>query len=124
MVAIVFQGAGAGNVGYAIPAEVVHRVRQDLSSGGKLSRGWLGLALRTDSTVPQISRLLPDSPALLAGIKVNDIILSIGNRPITDYADAANAFFYLVPEQPVRVKVRRNTELLDFTLTPTKPKDP
>ena len=124
VVAIVFQGAGAGNVGYAIPAEVVHRVRQDLSSGGKLNRGWLGLALRTDSSVPQISRLLPNSPALLAGIKVNDFILSIGNRPVTDYADAANAFFYLVPEQPVRVKIRRNTELLEFTLTPTRPKDP
>ena len=124
VVAIVFQAAGNGNSGYAIPAEVVHRVHQDLSHGGKLNRGWLGLALRAESAVPQICRLLPDSPAALAGIKVNDVILSIGTRQVAEYADAANAFFYLIPGKPVEVKVRRNTEQLEFTLTPTKPIEP
>ncbi len=124
VVAIVFQSAGNGNLGYAIPAEVVHRVYQDLAKGGKLNRGWLGLALRAESSVPQISRLLPDSPATRAGIKVNDVILSIGTRPVNDYADAANAFFYLVPGQPVRVKLRRNAEQLEFNVTPVKPIEP
>ena len=124
VVALVFQGAGSGTSGYAIPAEVVHRVHQDLIQGGKLNRGWLGLALRAESPVPQICRLLPDSPAALAGIKVNDVILSIGNRPVTDYADAANAFFYLVPGRPVQVRLRRNTEQLEFTITPVKPAEP
>ncbi|MBC7981294.1 MAG: serine protease [Armatimonadetes bacterium] len=122
VVAIVFQGAGTGNTGYAIPAEAVHRVRRDVSSDGRLIRGWLGLALRAESQIPLISRVLPDSPAALAGIKSNDVLLSIGSRQITDYADAANAFFYLIPGQPVNVKLLRGVEPLEFMLTPTKPK--
>ena len=120
VVAIVFQSSGGGNIGYALPAEAVQRVKQDITKGGQLSRGWLGLALRADSSIPRISRVLPDSPAAAAGIQPNDVLLSIGTRQITEYADAANAFFYLVPGQPVRVKLLRGAEPLEFTLTPTK----
>lgn len=122
VVAIVFQSAGSGTVGYAIPAEAVHRVYRDIATSGRLTRGWLGLALRAESQIPQISRVLPDSPAEKAGIRPKDVLLSIGSRPITDYADAANAFFYLVPGEPVKVKLLRGVEPLEFTLTPTKPK--
>lgn len=119
---IVFQSSGSGNVGYAIPAEAVRRVQQDICSGGRLIRGWLGLALRAESPTPQISRVLPDSPAAAAGIRPNDVLLSIGARQIADYADAANAFFYLIPGRSVKVKLLRDAEQLEFTLTPTKPK--
>ncbi len=122
VVAIVFQSSGSGNTGYAIPAEAVHRVKHDVANGGSLVRGWLGLALRAESKIPQISRVLPDSPAAAAGIKPNDVLLSIGNRQITEYADAANAFFYLIPGEAVRVKLLRGVEPLEFTLTPSKPK--
>lgn len=122
VVAIVFQNVGPGNTGYAIPAEAVHRVRRDLCDGGQLIRGWLGLALRAESKIPQISRVIPDSPAATAGIKPQDVLLSIDNRQIADYADAANAFFYLIPGRSVRVKILRGVETLEFTLTPTKPK--
>ena len=121
VVAIIFQSAGSGNAAYAIPAEAVHRVHRDISTSGRLVRGWLGLALRTESQIPQISGVLPDSPAAAAGIKQNDVLLSIGSRPITDYADAANAFFYLIPGQPVKVKLLRGVKPLEFILTPTKP---
>jgi S1-C subfamily serine protease len=122
VVAIVFQSSGGGNVGYALPAEAVHRVLRDISSGGQLSRGWLGLALRAESQIPRISRVLPDSPAAAAGVQPNDVLLSIGSRQIADYADAANAFFYLIPGQPVRVKLLRGVEQLEVTLTPTMSK--
>lgn len=122
VVCLVFQSSGNGNIGYAIPAEAVHRVRQDICNGGRLTRGWLGLALRAESQMPEVSRVLPDSPAAAAGIKPSDLLLSIGMRPVSDYADAANAFFYLIPGQPVRVKLLRDAEQLEFTLTPTQPK--
>lgn len=122
IVAIVFQGSGSGTIGYAIPSEAVNRVKQDLLNHGQLIRGWLGLALRADSQEPLVSRILPDSPAADAGIHAGDLLLSIGSRRITDYADAANAFFYLVPGQPVSVKLQRAGTPLEFTLTPVKPR--
>ena len=122
VVAIVFQSSGGGNIGYALPAEAVHRVLRDVSGGGQLSRGWLGLALRAESQIPRISRVLPDSPAASAGVQPGDLLLSIGARQITDYADAVNAFFYVIPGQPVTAKLLRGVEQLEVTLTPTTPK--
>lgn len=120
VVGILFQEAGAGNTAYAIPAEAVHRVQQDISKGGALVRGWLGLSLRADVQAPQVVRVLPDSPAAAAGTLPGDVLTSIGNRKITEYADAANAFFYLIPGLPVRVKLLRGSQPLEFTLTPTR----
>ncbi len=119
--AIVFQDAGGGNVGYAIPAEAVRRVRHDICNGGHLVRGWLGLSLRAESQSPQVVRVLPNSPASAAGVLPGDILVSIGSRQVTGYADAANAFFYLIPGQPVKVKLLRGVDQLEYSLTPTKP---
>ncbi|MBC8126085.1 MAG: serine protease, partial [Gloeobacteraceae cyanobacterium ES-bin-144] len=121
VVGIVFQAAGAGNAGYAIPAEAVRRVQHDLLSGGRLVRGWLGLSLKAENQSPQIVRVLPNSPAAAAGIKPGDVLLNVGNRQVTDYADAANAFFYLIPGQAVRVKLLRGVDQFEYSLTPTKP---
>lgn len=118
---IVFQAADGANTGYAIPAEAVHRVRRDVCSSGRLVRGWLGLALRAETQTPQIIRVLPQSPAQAAGVRPNDVLLSVDKRQIADYADAANAFFYLVPGEPVKVRVMRGAETLEFVLTPTRP---
>lgn len=118
---IVFQGAGKGGTAYVIPADAVHRVRRDVCHGGRLVRGWLGLSLRAENQSPRIVRVLPGSPAALAGINPDDLLLSVGAHRISDYPDAANAFFYLVPGQPVLVKLRRGTEPLEFSVTPTRP---
>ncbi len=120
VVGILFQGAGADNMAYAIPAEAVHRVRQDIGKGGALVRGWLGISLRADVPVPQVVRVLPNSPAAAAGALPGDVLTSIGSRKINDYADAANAFFYLIPGTPVKVKFIRGAQPLEFTLTPTR----
>ncbi len=120
VVGLVFQGSGNGNNGYAIPAEAVHRVRKDLLTDGKMVRGWIGIGLRAESQLPQLSRVLPGSPAEKVGIRENDVILSIGSKPVKDYVDAVNAFFYLAPGQPVGVKLLRKVEQLEFTVTPAK----
>lgn len=121
IVAVVFQSSGAGNTGYAIPAEAVHRVKKDVCSGGKLVRGWLGLSLRAETQSPQVVRVLPGSPAAQVGIQPSDVIQNVGGHSVSDYADAANAFFYLIPGQPVQLRLLRGAEQLEFTLTPTKP---
>lgn len=121
VVGIVFQGSGTGNNGYAIPVEAVHRVKRDIINGGSLIRGWVGLALQSESSLPQISRILNGSPAALGGIHVEDVITRVGSRTVNDYADASNAFFYLVPGEPVTIGLRRGQQPLEITLTPTGP---
>jgi hypothetical protein len=117
--ALVFQEADTEKSAYAIPCEAVHRVYRDIRRTGRLQRGFLGLALRAESPSPQVVRVLPDSPATRAGIRPADQLVKVGVHPVASYADAANAFFYLVPGQPVKVELLRNGSPLSFTLTPT-----
>jgi len=119
--AVVFQDAGVASTGYAIPAEAVRRVQRDICTSGQLVRGWLGLSLRAETQSPQVVRVLPESPASAAGIQPGDVLVSVGSRQISDYADAANAFFYLVPGHPVKVKLLRGVDQLEYSLTPTRP---
>lgn len=118
VVGIVFQNAGSGNTAYVIPCEAVRRVQRDVANGGLLKRGWLGLALLAETQAPRIVRVLEDSPAAEAGILPGDLLTQIGARSITDYADVANAFFYLIPGQAVKVKLLRGGKTVEFTLNP------
>lgn len=118
---IVFQ-SGGGNAGFAIPAEAVHRVRRDVCNGGRLVRGWLGLTLNPESKSSRVVRVFPQSPASGAGVLPEDVLLAVGSRQITDYADAANAFFYLVPQQATQVKVMRGGRPLVVSITPGMPR--
>lgn len=120
--AVFFQPSGNGSTGFAIPAEAVHRVKDDICSKGRLVRGWIGLSLRADQQAPQVVRVLANSPAARSGIRPRDILTEIGSYPISSYADAVNAFFYLRPDQPVKVKVLRGVEPLEVTVTPVTPR--
>jgi S1-C subfamily serine protease len=115
--AVVFQRVGSRTC-YAIPAEAVHRVRRDLGESGGLRRGWLGLALDPASRIPRVLRVLPDSPASKAGVLAGDVLLGVGSRPVAEYADAANAFFYLVPGEAVQVRLVRASQAYELSLTP------
>lgn len=119
VMAVVFQSAGADSA-YAIPVEAVQRVKADVFSGGKLVRGWLGLSLRAESPSPQVMRVTPDSPASKADIRSNDVLLQVGTRAVANYADAANAFFYLSPQEPVALRLLRGTEEISVTVSPVK----
>lgn len=121
IVAIVFQASATPKVGYAIPAEAVHRVHRDLANGGKLVRGYLGLSLRAENKSPTIVKVIPNSPAAAAGIHPGDVLLKVGTRQISDYPDAVNAFFFLIPGQPVQVKLRRGSANHDLELIPIRP---
>lgn len=116
--AILFQSAGDGNNAFAVPAEAVHRVHRDINQHGKLVRGWLGLTLNAQSRDPQVVRVLTDSPAANAGIRPNDVLQQVGVRRISSYADAVDAFFYLVPGEAVNLKILRGAEPLEIMLTP------
>ncbi|HVJ45261.1 MAG TPA: S1C family serine protease [Luteolibacter sp.] len=117
--AVVFQKGDNENCIYAIPAEAVHRVAKDITGKGRLVRGWLGVSLRVENEAPKIVRIFPGSPAADVGMKEDDLISKIGGRDVSNYAEVANAFFYVVPGEPVDIEVNRGGSVLAFTLMPT-----
>ena len=67
---------------------------------------------------PIIESVRPGSPAQKAGLQNGDVILSIGIRKVSDYAEVVDAFFYLIAGKPQVFKVLRGTEVKDITVTP------
>jgi hypothetical protein len=104
---------------YAIPAQAVRRVQHDMDSDRKIVRGWLGITLSTESSVPRITRIFPDSPAAKADLRENDILVKAGEYPTNRYPDAVNALFYAVPGKPLGIEIMRGGKRITSTVTPT-----
>lgn len=83
---------GFMGLSFAIPIEMAMNAADQLRDKGRVSRGWLGVMIQdvthelADSFgLPQptgalVSRVLPDSPAEKAGVRVGDIILKFNDR--------------------------------------------
>jgi Do/DeqQ family serine protease len=92
--AIVATGQG---IGFAIPANMVKRVTNQLVDRGKVLRGWLGVSVQplsrelaqslglTDTHGAVVARVYPDSPAASAGLVQNDVIVAFDGTPVDDY---------------------------------------
>jgi S1-C subfamily serine protease len=108
--AILSSGPTGGSIGlgFAIPVNTVRRVARDLiahgTSGLRVARQpWLGIefgAVRENLGqalgLPryrgaQIAHVMPETPASLAGLEDDDIILSIDGNAIEDQSDVVNA---------------------------------
>ncbi|MBB1125344.1 Do family serine endopeptidase [Thiospirillum jenense] len=119
---------GFMGVSFAIPIEVVMDVVHQLSTRGRVSRGWLGVLIQDVTrelaetfSMPQprgalVTQVLPDSPAMQAGIQVGDIILSFNRKPV----DMSSALPPLVGQTPVgsqaQIEVLRIGKVLPLTL--------
>lgn len=111
-----------GNVGiaFAVPADTVKRVVEQLEKGGKVSRGWLGVKIQNidkdlagslglkEPKGAIISEVMGDGPAAAAGLKVEDAILQIDTKRIEDSRDLARTIADLPAKSTVDVKVWRN----------------
>src|SRR5213594_765931 len=92
--AIVATGQG---IGFAIPANIVKRITGQLIDRGKVTRGWLGVAVQP--LTPElaqalgmklakgavVSRVYPLSPAAAAELQQNDVILTFDGVTVEDY---------------------------------------
>jgi serine protease Do len=111
-----------GNVGiaFAVPADTVKRVVEQLEKGGKVSRGWLGVKIQNidkdlagslglkEPKGAIVSEVMKDGPAADAGLKVEDAILSVDDKKIEDSRDLARTIADLPAKATVDVKVWRN----------------
>ena len=87
---------GFQGIGFAIPSNDALKTMQDILARGRPIRGFLGMALAdmgpnarrildySDEPGVRISRILPNSPAMHAGLLENDIIISFGGEKATN----------------------------------------
>ena len=95
--AIASNSGGNEGIGFSIPGNIVLLVARQLIEHNAVSRGYLGVQMNLDFTAAKaaelglsrkigvlISSVTPNSPADLAGLQVNDVIIRYGNVLIED----------------------------------------
>ncbi len=88
------RSGGYQGLSFAVPIDVAMDVVEQLKTGGKVSRGWLGVLIQ--EVTPELAQsfnldkprgalvgqVLPNSPAQAAGIQVGDIIVAFNGQAI------------------------------------------
>src|SRR6266542_4374874 len=107
--AIFSQSGGNIGIGFAIPINLVKDLLPQLKSGGKITRGWLGVSIQGMTPdlaaalgVDQVkgalvSSVVHDGPAERAGIKAGDVVVAYDGKEINH----ANDLPFLVAGTPV-----------------------
>ncbi|MBN4053371.1 trypsin-like peptidase domain-containing protein [Haliea sp. AH-315-K21] len=90
---------GSSGVAFAIPATVVKNITDQLICNGYASRGWIGVAVRNVPSsaavglglaTPKgalVTAITEGSPAQVAGIQVNDVIVAVNHNVIDNRYD-------------------------------------
>ncbi|HOP15861.1 MAG: DegQ family serine endoprotease [Gammaproteobacteria bacterium] len=85
---------GFMGLSFAIPIELAVNVADQLRDSGRVARGYLGVLIQdVDRNLAEsfgmaqphgalVSRVMPDSPADQAGLKVGDVILEFNGKPL------------------------------------------
>lgn len=94
--AVIAEGQG---LGFSLPIDLVKILLPQLNEKGRVARSWLGVVVQ-EITIPLkeklglpvdngsfITQVVPNSPAALAGIQENDIIVGFNGRPIKKSRD-------------------------------------
>jgi serine peptidase DegS len=135
--AVLAQDAGTAGISFAIPVDLVRGVVAEIKKNGRVIRGWLGLepddltraeyqALGLDSNVGiLLSGVYENGPAAAAGLRRNDVILSINGEPIQSGQQARLLVAGLRPGDPVELVGWRNGRRFTTTiLAGERPKEP
>lgn len=121
-------GAYAG-YGFAVPANIVSKVVEDLIKYGMVQRGYLGLMIRSvDGNLAKEKELevtegvyvdstTINSAAGEAGIKVGDVIVEVDNVEVNTSAKLLEMIGRHHPGDKVSLKVNRKGKELDFSVT-------
>jgi serine protease Do len=87
-------GQSYRGISFAIPSRTARDIYNQIVSGGKVARAWLGVGLQAldademkelGVTAPAgilVTRLVPNSPASLGGLRPGDVIVEWNGKPV------------------------------------------
>lgn len=115
-------------INFAIPYALAHRIMQELITHGRVIRGYLGiggadippmmaqLLKLEDRTGLFVEGLNEQGPAAKAGVKVEDVLLKIDNKPIINTRYAMDKVAETRPGDTIKVTLLRDGKLLTLPI--------
>jgi len=127
--AIVSQTGGNVGIGFATPINLIKELLPELEAKGKVTRGWMGLAIQevtpdlADAFGLQkphgalVAKVLTGGPADLGGIKVGDVITEYDGQQVKEASDFPLMVARTQVNKEVQVKVLREGKNVPFSVT-------
>lgn len=128
--AIVSRSGGSSGIGFAVPVNMVQPIREQLKNGGKVRRGWLGVAIQdltpglAKSLSLQnlrgvlVSDVMDGGPADKGKLEAGDVITAVNGRPTHTAAQLRNRVGLTRPGTSAKLDVMRGgkARTLDIVL--------
>ena len=127
----ILAGNGGGNqgIGFAIPIDMARRVMDQILKNGKVSRGYLGVAIQ--EVTPDLAKAFaapegkgalvggvsPDGPGAKAGLQKGDVIEEIDGQEVSGVNELRLRIASTAPGTTVHLKVLHNGQSRDVAVT-------
>jgi putative serine protease PepD len=121
--------AQSAGIGFAIPVDFAIDIANQLISSGKATHPYLGVSTQTvdESVAAQyglnvkngalVRFVTPGSPADKAGVRSGDIVIKIGETPVTSVADVFAGIRLHKIGEAVPIEVVRNNQTITLSAT-------
>lgn len=107
--AVVAADGNAGGLSFAVPADQVARVVDELIATGRVNHAWMGIEGDADSTEPaRVTDVSPAGPAASSGLAEDDVITTIDDQPTASMADVILVVRKLRPGDRIDVEYVRD----------------
>ncbi|MFH2123691.1 MAG: trypsin-like peptidase domain-containing protein [Pseudomonadota bacterium] len=127
--AFLTQTGGYMGVGFAVPINMANIIAERLQKDGKMTRAWLGVALKDispdllkakklnsdTSNAAFVSKIRENSPAS-SSLQVEDLIVSMNDISIAGAADLRNRIALSAPGTPVTLQFFRKDQKMSTTI--------
>ena len=129
---------GAQGLGFAIPINTAQKIAEELIAKGRVDHPYLGIQMVT--LTPEVKekiitrfgdkinlaanqgillvRIVPNSPAAIAGLRPGDVIKSINNQPVLKVDEVQRIVENSKIGIPLQVQVDRNGKVSQFLVKP------
>jgi serine protease Do len=123
------RSGGYQGVSFAIPIDVAMEVVNQLKTGGKVSRGWLGVVIQeVNADLAEsfgldrprgalVAELMEDGPAAKSGLMVSDVILKFDGKAVESSSDLPRMVGMTKPGSRVPLEVWRKGRLQNVVVT-------
>ena len=121
---LIRSGPGAG-LGFAIPINKAKDIASQLINNGKVIHPMIGVSLinqtffETNKTKVKVDYVVPNSPAEKSGIKIDDIILKVGNKDIKNSYDVITEITQNGVNKSIDISLKRGNKLIKLQVKPT-----
>ena len=117
-------GPGAG-LSFAIPINKAKEVAYQLINNGKVIHPMIGISLidennfETNNIAVKVGYVVPNSPAEKSGIKVDDIIIKVGNKDIKTSSDVISKISNNGIDKQINILIKRSNKFIKLKVIPT-----